>query len=47
MERNLLIRRRLVRSENTADDVGTRGSATDIRKFVETESFNDVVEVGS
>lgn len=47
MEGNLLIGRRLVRSENTADDVGARGGATYIRKFFETESFNDVVEIGS
>jgi hypothetical protein len=45
VKRNLLIRRRFISSEDTTDDASARSSASDVRKLIETESFNDVVEI--
>ena len=42
---NLLIRRRLIGSEDPANNVGPRSGATDVRKLVKAERLDDVVEI--
>lgn len=46
MERDLLIRRRLIGGENPANDVPPGSSAADVRQLFEAEGLDDVVEVG-
>lgn len=43
---DLLIRRRLVGGEYTTDDASAWRGSSDVGKLVETESLDDVVEVG-
>lgn len=43
---DLLIRRRLVGSEDTADDASAWRGASHVRKLFVAESLDDVVEVG-
>lgn len=46
MERDLLIRRRLIGGENPTNDVTPGSSAADVRQLLEAEGLDDVVEVG-
>jgi len=46
VERDLLIRRRLIGGENPTDDVTSGSSAADVRQLFEAERLDDIVEVG-
>ncbi|KAJ0918366.1 hypothetical protein HanRHA438_Chr05g0217111 [Helianthus annuus] len=46
MERNSFIHRAFIGGVNPANHLGSRGSAADVERFREPESFNDVVKVG-
>ena len=47
VKRNLLVWRGFIGCENPTNNVGPRSGSTHVRKLLEAEGLNDVVEVGS